>query len=222
MSRSIHENWSWRWRVKKGSLDSETLRKKSRIKSHKKEPPIQSDEIPTSLENIVQIDITIKDEPLFSPLSAEEITQVLTYLPPGSCNGITCVRLKNGKKYVNDHTDEFDMLDPYTATKCYELFPGIYIPMLRGMYDMQTNIIELYAYIISPTVSPTRDQLMALKFQMLKTLFHEIAHHQDRTTRIARGRWMMDNEDKAESFAEKVEAAWCKEIILPFLQTIEG
>lgn len=90
--------------------------------------------------------------------------------------------------------------------------------MIQGTYFLDSGIIKLYAYVKDPLVNLNDAQLHELRHKMLHTLFHEIAHHQDRTTRVARGRWRMDDECKDEAYAEKMESKWCRTIIKPYLK----
>jgi tetratricopeptide (TPR) repeat protein len=57
-----------------------------------------------------------------------------------------------------------------------------------------------------------------LRLCMLSTLLHELAHHVDKTTRVARGRWLCIPGDKAEEFATQNEYAWTQQYAAPYLQ----
>jgi len=217
MSRSIHENRSLRHFEKKGAFDSQELQKKDRVKAQSREGLRSTQESASPTVESIPICIGNTNEFLFFPVSVDEIAHVLALLPVGAFTGISSIQLKDGKRYVNQEAHECELLDPFTSSKCYEVFPNIYIPIIRGVYSKDTGIVEIFAYIKHPETVPTTDQLLALRLQMLSTLVHEIAHHQDRTTRVARGRWRMDDESKAESFAENMAETWSESIIIPFL-----
>ena len=49
-------------------------------------------------------------------------------------------------------------------------------------------------------------------------LVHEVAHHVDHTTRVARGRWRADEERKVEEYADTRMLEWTRGIVLPYLE----
>lgn len=56
------------------------------------------------------------------------------------------------------------------------------------------------------------------KLQALSTFVHEVAHHFDYTSRIARGRWLADDRDKVELFARHSEHEWTQSCVVPYLE----
>jgi hypothetical protein len=99
----------------------------------------------------------------------------------------------------------------------YEMFPGIYGPAVLGIYALDSNRIRLFGYVKVPDRAVTEEQNRELRFEMLETLVHELAHHDDRTRRTARGRWRMDDRRKDEQYAVALEQEWCVEVVLPYL-----
>lgn len=217
MSRSIHENRSRRHFAKKEQIDYDELSKKRLIKIDSVASPKNTDALVSQSAQSIPIIIGKLNKFLFFPISTEEIHQVMSLLPIGAFSGIKAIHLQNGKQ-ANQYSNDFDIIDPFTGMKSSEIFPNIYIPMILGTYSMNTGTIKIYAFVKDPLVIPTDVQLLELRHNMLHTLFHEIAHHQDRTTRVARGRWRMDDHFKRETYAEDMESKWCQSIITPFLK----
>ena len=76
--------------------------------------------------------------------------------------------------------------------------PGVWLPVIYGTYDPESKAVELFGCVTAPDAHLSPEQTLELRFQMLRTLVHELAHHSDRTQRVARGRWRMDDEAKAQ------------------------
>ena len=58
--------------------------------------------------------------------------------------------------------------------------------------------------------------MIGLKGEMLATLLHEVAHHQDWMMRVARGRWRMDDATQREIYAEKVAGEWWQSCVVDY------
>src|SRR5437867_10845050 len=91
-------------------------------------------------------------------------------------------------------------LDPYYGRPSIEIAPGVYEPVLLGLYRPLPALICLFAYVVGPEVVLSPRQKLMLKLEMLDTLVHELAHHQDRMMRTARGRWLADRRDRDEVY----------------------
>ena len=134
-------------------------------------------------------------------VTEEDIRRVLGALSPGTLSGIAAIELRRG------------------ADEKLELVPGIRVNQVLGCYRTQTQRITLFAYERDAAVPEWETLLPWLKLRMLSTLVHEVGHHEDHSTRIARGRWRMDDRDKGEMYAERRQHALTNEVVLPYLST---
>ena len=218
MSRSIHSNLSKRLLEKRGYRDWAAIAKKRRIKRKVREhkiSAIQPDALPVTAAAI-PISVRDTDPRLYFAASREDMVQILELLPPGTLNCLAKVVLRAGTRYVNSHATE-GTPDPYLHRKSVELMPGVWLPIIRGTYCPESNSVELYGCVTAPDAHLSPEHTLELRFQMLRTLVHELAHHNDRTQRVARGRWRMDDETKVERYANLLTRRWCLEIVVPYL-----
>lgn len=231
MSRSIHEtrkmlaeimkydfSTDWRSHHEKRMIENR-LRKKRSIKSHvtldrsNVDPSIS----PTPLD---QIPIVVRDEGHFVhyPASPEDVCALMHRLPPGSCDKLHRIELT-----LDRFEDEYDSsndsaVDPYIGRFSVQDYPGVYSSGVYGDYDKNTMNMHLYGYVYGPDL-PHRDKMgFLLKCRVLSTFVHEIAHHQDRTTRMARGRWRMDMERKDEKYACGQQDEWDFDYVIPYVE----
>jgi len=226
MARSIHHNRSLRLWKQRGLeyWDEEQLFRKRRIKKSIKRkrrtisfsvpPPVTSENIPIKI---------IEELPhLFYAVTVGDIRTVLDALPPGTLNGLTRICMESGTRYINRLDVDDYVLDPYLQRKSVELYPGIFSPVIGGMYDRIRSQIKLYGFVlVDPELDPDV-MLISLKIFALNSLLHEIAHHQDQTQRIARGRWLMDDYDKVEKYAEDLAQRWTEKYAYPYLSARYG
>ncbi len=150
------------------------------------------------------------------PASEADIRHVLDRVPPGTLDGLSSVRLRAGTMYVNFHGPE-NCHDPYLHRRSWQWWPGVWLPQIGGTYNMEKRAIEIFGYVLAPDVRLSPEQRAELRFTMLRTLAHELAHHDDRSRRVARGRWRMDNVDRYERYAESMTLVWIYEIVIPYL-----
>jgi len=61
-----------------------------------------------------------------------------------------------------------------------------------------------------------------LELHFLSTFVHEIAHHDDRMRRTARGRWRFDSHEKDEAYAESTQRRWMEQVVVPYLRERHG
>ncbi|MFL5540150.1 MAG: tetratricopeptide repeat protein, partial [Longimicrobiaceae bacterium] len=57
-----------------------------------------------------------------------------------------------------------------------------------------------------------------LRLEALGVLAHEVAHHHDHTERVARGRWMAEEDEPVERYAEAMQHRWTQSVVLPYLR----
>jgi hypothetical protein len=142
----------------------------------------------------------------FFPASRDDVEAILRALPAGTTDGLSCIRLEATTK-----------IDPGE-----EVYPGIRVPALRGSYGLESNDIQVFAYARDSDTAISPSLAQELRFSMLRTLVHEVAHHVDRTTRVDRGRWRMDEVEKDERYAEEKAVTWCLEVVVPYLSERYG
>ena len=218
MSRSIHSNRTSRQAAEKGYLDWLEIGKKRRVKRLVvEERQIRPEPAHVSWEDMVSIERVDDSAFLYFPASTEDMHCVLMNLPSAPLDGIRKIRLEAGTGFVNHEAEEEGVMDPFLGRKSREVYPGIYAPLILGMYTFGTNQIRLFGYAKSPETVPTKEQHDELQFQMLITLVHELAHHFDHTERVKRGRWRADDQDKCERFALQMERTWSRAAIMPYL-----
>ena len=63
---------------------------------------------------------------------------------------------------------------------------------------------------------------MKLRHRMLSAFVHEVAHHDDQMRRIGRGRWLADNTDKNEHYAQRGQRSWTRTCVVPYLRETYG
>ena len=197
MSRSMHANRTSKQFAQMGYLDWLEIYTKRRVKRLVQEDR-QTRPKPThvSWENMVSIE-RVDDSPfLYFPASIEDMHCVLMHLPSAPLDGISKIRLESGTGCVNHEAGEEGVMDPFLGRKSEEVFPGIYAPLILGVYALDTNEISVFGYAKSPETLPSQKQQDELQFQMLMTLVHELAHHFDRVERVKRGRWRADDREK--------------------------
>jgi hypothetical protein len=223
MSRSIHSNRSRRQFRELGFRDWAEIAKKRDIK----ESALRdrwSETPPPSFVPAAAIPIRLIDQSpyLLFPASIDDMRAVLAALPPGSLDGLAGIRLEAGTRYINGLIKHYDIVDPYLGRKSVEEFPRIFTPAILGVYRLGSQTISLFGYAKGPKTVPTARQRVALELEALKTLVHELAHHYDRTRRLARGRPWKDLLRKGELFADGLTVEWTLGVVVPYLVQKHG
>jgi len=158
------------------------------------------------------------------PAGETDLREVMALLPPGALDGVHQIVLEPGVEYLREQQEESDdpdgyESDPLTGRPGIEVLPGVYCGPVLGTYDLGTATIALYGYVYDRAAMPDLEvRELYLRLCMLSTLLHELAHHVDRTTRVARGRWLCIPGDTAEKFAHQNEYAWTRQYAAPYLQ----
>jgi tetratricopeptide (TPR) repeat protein len=171
--------------------------------------------------NPCTIEIKVLDEGQYIhfPASKDDLLGVIRRLPHNIVSGIHSITLCLGKEYQEDKADNFceETRDPFTARICADEEGPIFTPPTLGTYYTGTCKIFIYAYVYD------REELKLdiiepyLRLQMLSTLVHEIAHHEDNIVRTSRGRWLGFNDWKSEDYAEFQQMNWSETAIIPYL-----
>jgi hypothetical protein len=231
MSRSVHSTRNHHARERRFlSRDDEPnpvrleeiedeIRKKRRMKNQARRqrrgplweglPPVDPEAIP--------IQVSDQGAAVHYPASPEDIRAIMRLLPPGVLTGLSGVFLSLGAECQSDdwRTEEGD---PLVGRVGYENLPGVFGGWILGQHYSRTNRIYLYAYVYDPALPDREMWEVYLRLRMLITFVHEVAHHQDWTTRSSRDRWRMDNEKKYESYADTMQWRWAKEYVVPYLE----
>lgn len=170
------------------------------------------------------IPIRVCDESDFVhyPASAEDISSVLRALPQGVTDGLTGIELCLGEKSQSVPGDEEwagpPELDPYVGRQGCGILPGIFVGNVLGVYYPGQAKLRIHAYVGGQEALDPIPVGFYLRMYMLMTLVHEVAHHYDFSSRIARGRWLADAEDKVEIYAEQVQHDWFSRYVVPCLR----
>ncbi|HEY3266978.1 MAG TPA: tetratricopeptide repeat protein [Armatimonadota bacterium] len=158
------------------------------------------------------------------PASPDDIGAVMRRLPVGALDGLRSVDLCLGASWQGAASEDDEDgggggdADPYTGRKGWETFPGVYSPGILGVYTPDTARIRVFGMVYRPDL-PDREMWEAcIRIRMLSTFVHEAAHHFDHAARIARGRWLANEEEKVELYAEDREFAWLSDCVVPFME----
>jgi tetratricopeptide (TPR) repeat protein len=191
------------------------LVKNERRQSGKPLPPASIDSIP--------IRIVDSSPYVHYPAGPDDLRELLHRLPASLTDGLKSVKLCLARNCrINSRGlfgSESELTpDPYIGRMGHEFFSGVYTGVCRGLYFPKISAIELLAYVYSPKIPHRHIIEFYLRLKMLMTFVHELGHHFDNTSRIARGRWRMDDEEKVEIYAEHVQHNWAQEYIIPYLE----
>ena len=160
---------------------------------------------------------------LFFPATLVDVRHVLSDLPSGYLNGVSHIQFLTGKEFINAHESvEGQVLDPILKRKCTEFEPGVFVPIVLGTYHPHSGNIQIFAYALDPSVVLSETSYLVLKIQMLQAGVHELAPNHDSTQRVARGRWRMDNTEKAETYAIERASEFFDSVLIPYFRRIRS
>ena len=190
------------------------LVKTERRQNKKPLPPTSIDAIP--------IRIVDSSPYVHYPAGPDDLRELLRRMPASLTDGLKVVELCLGKE-SQEVTEEDPwwanpIRDPYTSRLGYELLAGVYKGDCLGIYYQNCGMIRLFAWVYAPEIPYRRIIEFYLRLRMLMTFVHELGHHFDNTSRVARGRWRADDDDKVEIYAEEVEHNWVQEYVVPYLE----
>lgn len=192
-------------------------RTKSLVRRHRHTrivPPI------TPVE-VIPIKVTCQNPYVHFPASPADLRAVMNLLPTGITDGLKGIELALGEKAQEKPTEKFykdTEKDPYTGRLGYESLPKVYIPRILGQYSPRWTKIKIYGYVYPPDLQDRPMWEFYLRLQMLLTFVHELGHHVDFTSRVARGRWRADDHEKREVFADKTQYEWISTWVIPYLE----
>jgi hypothetical protein len=197
------------------------LSTKRRVKKLVKNERRQSGK-PLSPASIDSIPIRISDSSPYVhyPAGPDDLRELLRRLPASLTDGLKAVEFCLGKESQEITEEEWAApeRDPYTSRLGYESFTGVYHGDCLGVYYPNCGLIHLFAWVYDPKIPYRRIIEFYLRLRMLMTFVHELGHHFDNTSRVARGRWRSDKKEKDEIYAENVEHNWAQEFVVPYLE----
>ena len=224
MSRSIHRTRSDIWDPRQDKLEVyRDLLEKRAIKKQVKEQrrAYKKEVVPAALPQGIPIRVVdLKPHLVFPQL--DDIYAVLHCLPSGLLSGLKGIQLELGIQSVNgyikflqdqelmprDLGETSIVPDPFFGRPSLEVHPGVFRPYSGGTYNRDTQLIQLFGFVITDLESLESLDRVAIKFFMFSSLVHELAHHEDYMLRVDRGRWLMEDREKAERYARAKQKEW--------------
>jgi tetratricopeptide (TPR) repeat protein len=178
--------------------------------------------LPTSIDSI-PIHIVDSSPYIHYPAGPEDLRELMHRLPASLTHGLRYVELCLGKLPQEEEKnqypwDEDPLRDPYTGRLSNEHIPGVYNGHYLGIYHGNVAGIQLFGYVYSPDLPHRQIMELYLRLKMLMVFVHELGHHFDQASRVARGRWLADNKEKVEIYAEGVTYKWAGEYVVPYLE----
>lgn len=174
----------------------------------------------TALDSI-SIAATDRGPHVWFPAGEDDVRELLRRLPRGVTDGLARVEMRLGRE-AQDELAQSDAggeePDPFTGRWSYSRFPGAWSGRILGRYRPDAAAIELYAYVIDPAHPLRAVWEPLLRMEALSVLAHEVAHHHDHTERVARGRWLAEDRDAVERYAEAMQHEWTRGVVLPYLR----
>ena len=209
MSRSVRP----KLRSPADRRDAGDLRKLLLVKRLVKEARIRPQSTP--IVSGAAIPITVQDKgPFVSyPASPDDLRAVLARLPPGVSSGLAGIQLG-----LNEAPAAPGLaLDPFVGRLKTELFRGVYSHDVLGTYDWTSSSIHLFGYVFDPGRADRQILELYLKLKALSTFVHELAHHEDISSRAGRRQWREDSTETRETYARAMQHRWTQEHVVPYL-----
>jgi hypothetical protein len=156
---------------------------------------------------------------IMHPATPEDIEAVRRRLPVGVMDGLSEIVLKLGQheQLEGEDASVWDP-DPITNRRGLEILPGFYKGWIWGTYESLACRINLHAFVADPATTSPMPTTAYFKLHILSTFVHEVAHHFDYTRRVARGRWLADEKEKVEHFADHRQHEWTQTCVVPYLE----
>ena len=229
MARSIHTTrrdreeilrCDYRNRSDRGWQLSRTrreLRRKRAIKDQVGEERRAPPPGPPVDPSVVPIAVIDGGEYVHHAVTVDDVRAMIARLPPGTATGVTSITLSLAID-AQGFVDHDDPVDPYTGRAGAELLPGVHAGNVLGCYAPGDATIVIGAFVYSPALAWREHKQLLLKLHALATVVHELAHHHDQATRVARGRWLADGGAKSERYAERMEHAWVQTVVVPYVE----
>ncbi len=156
---------------------------------------------------------------ILHPATPDDIEAVLRRLPVGVMDGLSAIVLSlGGHDQLRGEGASIWEPDPITNRVGLEILPGFYKGWIWGTYEPWACRINLHAFVADPATTIPMPTTAYFKLHILSTFVHEVAHHFDHTRRIARGRWLADEKEKLEHFADHRQHEWTQTCVVPYLE----
>jgi hypothetical protein len=148
------------------------------------------------------------------PTSPDDLRAVLSRLPLGVADGVAKIEL-----LLPDAAEERTSkeIDPFIGRLRDTSVAGVYSGSILGSYFPDTAIVQLFAYVYDRSRPDHRIIDIYLRLRMLTTFVHELAHHQDHTTRGGRRHWRRRDTNDRETYARDLEHSWTQDYVVPYL-----
>jgi tetratricopeptide (TPR) repeat protein len=192
---------------------------KNAVREYRRGKPGEPPEPPAARD----VPVRVRDEGPFVhyPATPADIHAILAAVPQGSLEGLTAVECELGREAQRTTAagEEYRECapDPFTGRLSTALLPGIFSGPGLASYHPQSTTIRLYGYVHDPSHELATLLRPYLKLRMLSGVVHELAHHQDFTLRISRGRWRADDSGHVERYAEAEQHELVQKIVVPYL-----
>jgi len=228
VARSFHETWSNLGREQRWKDDTEAHRRrleahlealcrkssvKEAVRRERRRTRRSEGRVPAGP---VEVSVRVADQGprVFHGASPEDVHAVIERLPAGALTGVSEIVLA-----LADPDGEEANLDPVFRRPGVERCPGLWISPVLGVYNPRRASIRLNACVLDDELCQPDFTGPFLRLLALSTLVHEVAHHDERTLRIARGRWLGDEVEKGERHIQRLQGRWTREVVVPHLET---
>jgi hypothetical protein len=149
------------------------------------------------------------------PAGPDDLREVMRRLPSGVLDGLQRIDLQLGAEAQLDRADDTCHLapDPYVGRLGGPFAAGVYQDHILGQYQPRPARIFVYGYVYDPTVEDRELYELVIRGRRLEAFVHEVAHHDDRMRRTGRGRWLADDNKKAEIYAQAGARTWVRDCV---------
>jgi tetratricopeptide (TPR) repeat protein len=192
----------------------ERLDRKRYLKAHVKRKRTRESVGLTSSPDSIPINLVSTGRFVHYPASRDDLGGVLKSMPVDVCGGLSSVELTLGWDEAEDGSE----VDPFVGRPGSEIFPGVFSPHVLGVYRPEEARIYMHPYIYDDPLPESEVVSVYLRLRMLSTFVHELAHHRHLMLRDTRGRWLLDADENAEIYAERMQDEWTKEYVIPYLE----
>lgn len=185
-------------------------------------PDVRLDLVADHQLTLDAIPITVQDTGpyIHYPASVDDLRAVAALLPPDILLGVSAIELRLRPTWWHLAQTAAGLPiqpDPYVGRRSVQVLGGAWISPNLATYRRDTGRIYLHAYVYDPEWRDAEAVSAVLRFEMLCSFVHELAHHDDRRRRVARGRWTQDDYAQAEVYAKETAAQWETNAVLPYL-----
>lgn len=138
--------------------------------------------------------------------SVDDLRAVAALLPPDILLGVCAIelRLRPSRRHLDQRAGGLPIgPDPYVGRRSIQVLRGVWISPNLATYRRDTARISLHTYDFDPDLRDTEVVSAVLRFEVLSSFVHELAHHDDRRRRVARGRWTRTTSARLKSMRRR-------------------